>query len=233
MKQKDRLSAEPERLPAAAGSQFTNILKRRITVRLVFVICTMAIVSGCSDPGPKLVQGDARAKSYPLDSIDMDPQRTMPFDPTQPYRLRFGRGSGIDGLDTVAIYEKGQVVLYRSKEQWDGGVIRHSWETATSSIDAETVRKIGELIRDCDLLGMNRAYHADVADGSQWVFWLVQGDHQKHIIFDNFFPEAIQDFAVGLDRDLKAGGVDVVEWKPVPAEEAGEHDKDLWESAEN
>jgi hypothetical protein len=199
-------------------------------MRLILVLSTLSLLSGCSDPGPKAVRGDARAKSYPLYSIDMDPQREMPFDPAQPYHLKFGRGNRTDGLDTIEIDEEGRVVLYRLKEEKDGGQTDHSWETVSLSIDAETTRRIAELIRDCGLPGMNLAYDAKVDKGSRWVFRLTQGDHQKRIDFNNYFSEAIQDFAVALDRELKQAGVEHVEWSSVSPEQAREHDKDLRES---
>jgi len=201
-------------------------------VRFVFVIFTMVLISGCSDSEPQPVRGDLNARSYPLYSIDMDPQRRMPFDPDKPYRLKFGRGSHKDGLQTIEIDEQGQAVLYRSAEAADGDGHRSAWETATVSIDAEAVKRMAELIRDQGLLEMNLAYRANVVDGSQWIFRLDQGDKHKSIYFENFFPESIQDFAVALDHEMEAAGADRAEWSPVPEEQEREHEQDLWESGD-
>lgn len=212
-------------------SEFAVSIVRR-SLLLILLFSTIGLLNGCSDPEPKPVRGDPRAKSYPLYSIDMDPQREMPFAPAQPFRLEFGRGNSRDGLETIAIDEQGQVVLYRMKEETEGGAKRHAWETAALSIDADAVQRIAKLIEDLDLLQMNLAYDAKVDDGSQWAFWLVQGDRQKSIFFNNYFPEFIQDFAVALDRELEQAGAGNVEWNPVPPEQAREHDKDLWEVVE-
>ncbi|MDA0814027.1 MAG: hypothetical protein O3C21_16755 [Verrucomicrobia bacterium] len=38
---------------------------------------------------------------------------------------------------------------------------------------------------------MAEAYHADVADGNQWVLAVTQGERQKAIYFNNHFPKSI------------------------------------------
>lgn len=201
-------------------------------MRLVLVLASMTAISGCTDPEPSPVRGDPRARNYQLASIDTDTNPVMEFDPSRPYQLKFGRGSGWDGLDTVAIDENGDVVLHRLQEEQDGDVIRQSWQTAGMTIDDKTAQRIAELILECGLLKLNRAYHADVEDGSQWVFWLVQGEGEKRIYCDNFFPRPVQDFAVELDSELEQAGADAVKWKPVPAEWERDHEKGLWESVE-
>lgn len=198
-------------------------------MKLILVIYTLLTISGCSGSEPAPVRGDERARNFPLHKTEPDPDPNMAFDPTRPYRIEFGRGSGYDGLDTIAIDENGQVVLYRMREEWDGGLIRPRWETASSSLDPQARQRIAELIRDLKLLEMGNAYHADVADGSQWVFWLVQGDEEKTIYFDNHFPEPIQDFAVALDRELNLSE-GMFDWNRVPDELADAHAKELWGS---
>lgn len=201
-------------------------------MRLVLVLASITAISGCTDAEPSPVRGDPRARNHQLASIETEPNPVMEFDPTGPYQLKFGRGSGWDGLDTVAIDENGDVVLHRLQQEQDGEVIRHSWQTAGMTIDDETAQRIAELILEFGLLKLNRAYHADVEDGSQWVFRLVQGEGEKRIYCDNFFPRPVQDFAVALDSELEKAGADAVNWKPVSAERARKHEKGLWESAE-
>jgi hypothetical protein len=196
---------------------------------LIFLVCLLLTIGGCSDPSPTPVRGDARASNFPLRKTEPDSQPLMKFDPTQPYRLEFGRGSGSTGLDTIAIDENSQVVLHRMQENLEGGVVRPHWETASSTIDATPRQRIAALIRDLKILELEKAYHADVADGSQWVFWLVQGEQEKSIYFDNHFPEAIQDFAVALDRELKPLENEL-DWRRASDELADEHSKDLWAS---
>ena len=198
--------------------------------RLLLLFLTLGAVSGCSDQGPKPVRGDSRAKSYPLFSIDMDPQRTMPFDPAQPYRLKFGRGSKQDGLETISIDEEGQVVLVRSAEGTsDDGQPSH-WETAQFTIDSATRKQLAELILDLGITDMNLAYDAKVDEGCRWIFWLTQGEKQKSICFNNYFPDVIQDFAVRLDGVLNDAGLTRAKWSPVPAEQDRIDEQDLWAS---
>lgn len=182
--------------------------------RPLLVIVLLSLV-GCDNREPLPVRGDPLAKNYPLFSIEMDPQRKMDFDPAQPYRLEFGRGSGGDGFNNISIDEEGHVEKRRPNPGTDQDGNRYFLETAHSSIDLKTRQRIADLICDLKLLEMNRAYHADVADGSQWEFRLTQGEAEKTIYCNNYFPEPIQDFAVALDRELMDAETDVTEWEPV------------------
>lgn len=153
----------------------------------------------------------------------------MIFNPAAPYELKFGRGSGLDGYDTVVIDEAGHVQKLRPNPgRFEDGK-QYYWETSDSSIPREAARQIGKLILDHQLLELEREYHADVEDGSQWTFWLIQGNAEKRISFNNHFPEAIQDFAVAFDHIFFESQFDATEWEPLSDELEREQIDELWE----
>ena len=194
---------------------------------VVFLLTGIAVgLCGCFDPQP--LRGDTRGENFPLSKSEPDTRPAMHFDANKPFRLEFGRGSGWHGLDTIVLDEKGTVVLHRLQMEEKGTVIHHYWETTTLLLDPGMTRQIATLIQDLRILDMKRAYHADVHDGTQWVFWLVQGGQEKSVYFNNHFPKAIQDFAVTLDSHLRSAGVDKNKWIRVPDEESRQHEKAIW-----
>ena len=80
-------------------------------------------------------------------------------------------------------------------------------------------------LHDNRLMALGRAYHADVDDGTQWVFWVRQGNSEKAIYFNNNFPQPITRFAEQLDAILSTGGLSEAAWERIPD---GEYDKDVW-----
>jgi hypothetical protein len=158
------------------------------------------------------------------------------LDPDQPFRLDFGRGSGWHGLDTIKIDETGGVVLHRMKDELrkdeKGDIIVLSWETTTLRLQPDALAEVRKAVESNALTKLHKKYYVDrVADGSQWVLWLRQGGREKSSFFSNYFPPAIKRFAKELDRILEAAGLGNAEWHPIPPEESGVHDKDLWQSS--
>ena len=180
---------------------------------------------------PETLRGDPRGLNFPLSSTETDDRPPMSFDARKPYRLEFGRGSGWHGLDTIAI-EDGKVILHRlgeDKKGNTGGI----WVSGTMQIPKDATERIVKTIVDLDLLEMNRSYHADIADGTQWIFWLTQDGQEKSIYFDNHFPKAIQEFARSLDEELAKAGLAKAEWSRVPDEERRSHENRIWDSIKN
>jgi len=154
----------------------------------------------------------------------------MVFDASKPYRLEFGRGSGRYGLDTIVLDEEGRITQHRQKEVPTEDGIYCYWQTRSFSIPSDTVKQVAALIEDLRIIEMKRAYHADVVDGMQWIFWLVQGGQEKSVYFNNHFPKAIQDFAVALDAQLRNAGIAKIKWTRVPDDESRQHEKAIWNS---
>ena len=201
-----------------------SMMKPVILALHVAVVMGFPILGESGEPKP--LRGDSRGLNFPLSSSKADDRPRMSFDPQEPYRLEFGRGSGWHGLDTVAI-EDGKVVLHRLKED---GKETYVWLTGTLPISIDATERIAKTIRRLNLLKMDRSYHAEVNDGTQWIFRLSQDGQEKSIYFDNHFPRAIQDFAVSLDKELAKAGIDEIKWSQVPKAEVRDHEKDLWES---
>jgi hypothetical protein len=148
-----------------------------------------------------------------------DPAGSLPFDIAQPFKIDFGRGSGMHGLDTIAIAQDGQTSLCRSLP--DG-----SWEHSSLRLSPERIRAVARAVARHNLPRLARAYHANVADGTQWVLWIRQGQRQKATYFDNNFPTSIRGFSSELDRILQSAGYNTLHWQPSKTRA----DKELWNS---
>lgn len=133
----------------------------------------------------------------------------------------------MDGLDTVVIDQDGSLVLHRRKWETDSGA---GWETASAQLPRESVAGIRKAIEANDLLGLAKAYHADVFDGTQWVLWIRQGSHEKAVYFNNHFPDSILRFADRLDEIVARSAGPNLRWQAVRAFELGEHQRGLWDS---
>jgi hypothetical protein len=158
--------------------------------------------------------------SFVYGSTVCDPSGGMDFDPGEPFRLDFGRGSGMHGLDTISIAQDGQTIIHRSVRS--GG-----WEHASLRLTREQRQAIAEAVIRRGLFRLANAYHAPIHDGTQWVLWIRQGEREKAVYFDNSFPRAIRAFADDLDRILSPAGYDQLRWKRTNART---HDDELWKA---
>jgi hypothetical protein len=146
------------------------------------------------------------------------------FNPTLPYWVKFGRGSGRCGLDTVKVTEDGTAILHRRAHSGGG------WETATLRMTAASLDRVAHAIKDNRLFGLQEAYHGGVADGTQWVLWLKQGQQEKAVYFDNHFPDEVLRFADDLDLALAESGLEMEAWRGIGDAVAREHQRDLWDT---
>jgi hypothetical protein len=162
--------------------------------------------------------------------VEMDDRPAFTIDLTQPFWLEFGRGSGWHGLDTVKIDQTGRVVLHRMKSDRQENVNVLSWEVATLQLPPEALTEVLKAVDSNNLMDLHKAYHKDIADGTQWVLWIRQGEREKSVYFNNNFPRAIAAFAEQMDAILSRAGLDKVVWQPVPARESRQHERELWES---
>jgi hypothetical protein len=162
--------------------------------------------------------------------VEKDDRPVFTIDRAQPFWLEFGRGSGWHGLDTVKLDQTGRVVLHRMKSERQQDVTVLSWEVATLQLPPEAVAEVLKAVDSNDLMGLHKAYHENIADGTQWVLWIKQGEGEKSVYFNNSFPRAITAFAEQLDAILARGGLGAVAWQPVPDRESRQHEKELWDS---
>ena len=152
------------------------------------------------------------------------------IDAAQPFQVEFGRGSGWEGLDTIKLDEKGVVVLHRMKPETEGDPGGLRWETATLQLRPAALGEVLKAVESNGLMEMRKAYHEDIADGTQWVLWIKQGEWEKAVYFNNKFPRKIVRFAERLDAILSEANLDEAAWRPVPAGESHRHERDLWDS---
>jgi hypothetical protein len=195
------------------------------------VVLAVSFVTGCSGRDEGLVQpDDGSVKNHPLSEVKKDDRPPFRLDPTQPYRIEFGRGSGRDGLNTVKVSHDGRVTLHRVRYFREEQVLEHRWEASACNLTPAQLEKLLRSVEANGLLDMHRAYHAKIADGTQWVLWIQQGPNQKSVYFNNHFPRQILRFASQLDGVLSEAGEDKLEWQTVSPEEAWQHDRELWDS---
>lgn len=175
-------------------------MKLSLAIVVAFAVC------GCSNNGP-----------------------TFTIDRTQPFWLEFGRGSGWHGLNTVKLDQTGKVVLHRMKSEQKERVVALSWEAATMQLSPERVAEVLKAVESNNLLSLHKAYHDEsIADGTQWVLWIRQGDNEKSVYFNNNFPREITAFAEQIDAILAQAGLEKVEWQA--AGRSREHERELWDS---
>ncbi len=168
--------------------------------------------------------------SLPLAEVVPDPRPPFRLDPGAPWRLTLGRGSGWHGLDTVEVGHDGSLVLYRMAHRRRRKTIVVSWQTATAQLPPDATTKVFDAVEANGLLGLAKAYHANVADGTQWVLWVRQGEREKAVYFNNHFPDAIVRFADRLDTIVAEAVGSDLRWWGVPSAREREHEKDLWGS---
>jgi hypothetical protein len=208
---------------------------RRARMWRVLVVGTL-FAAGCSTQPTDRPVDTARNDSpdppigHVLSRVDKDIRPAFRIEPTKPFRIEFGRGSGWHGLDTIKVDQDGRVVLHRENHQRQGDTIIQSWEKATLQLPPRSLTKVLEAVEANRLMELHKGYHANVADGTQWVLWIKQGNQEKSVYFNNHFPEQIVRFAERLDGILSECGVDKLDWQVVPAVETRRNERELWDS---
>jgi len=163
-----------------------------------------------------------------------DPGPYFEMDAHLPFRLEFGRGSelpGLDGagmLDVVIVDQTGHVSLSRQPTRTGAekylATMNEHWATAELQLSPDLVAEIVSRINSERLIALDRHYTGNVADRAEWVFFVTQNGQQRVVYFHREFPAAITRFADALDDILKRGGIDHANWTP-----GGEDlSKNLW-----
>ncbi len=169
--------------------------------------------------------------SLPLDRIVEDSTPPFQIDPTSPFVIGLGRGSGWHGLNTVYITEEGKATLHRPfiRHEADGGQ-RLIWKTGELQLSEETIQEVIETLSTYHLFTLHRGYYANALDGAQWTFFLRQGRHGKFVYCDNHFPDNLVVFAEWLETLLMQHGLDTIQWETVPEENERKHEQEFWDS---
>jgi hypothetical protein len=189
----------------------------------VLMIALLVFVIGCSNDETHTDETGRRVAPQKAD------QPAFHIDPAIAFSIEFGRGSGWHGLDTVRVEQDGRVTLSRLI----GSQTNPSWETATIQLQQNRLADILKAVETNGLMSLRRTYQdPNIADGTQWVLWITQGDHEKSVYFNNRFPVQITGFAEQLDRILSVAGLGNITWQPVPASQSRSHERELWKSIE-
>lgn len=172
-----------------------------------------------------LIALGATACSKELALARTEPAKTVAFvvDMGKDFHVELGRGSGMDGLETVAFGRDGNVTLFRERTQTQ-------WQTANLKLSPDAIARIFEVVNTEGIMKMPSAYHADVSDGTQWVLWIKQEHNSKAIYFNNYFPAGVKRLAERLDQELSDARLAAADWKEVPTKKFREHEKNLWQS---
>lgn len=193
-------------------------------LQTVCILASLAL-TGCHSTEP--ASGGARIPPhFPLTKVTRSNGPVFEVDAAKDFCIELGRGSGMDGLETVAISSDGTVVLHRLTKP-------RGWVTATLVLPQDALKRILTSLKVEKVMAMADAYHAGIADGTQWVLTVAQGDRHKAIYFDNHFPQPVLRFASIIDTELRAAGESTLRWKSVPKARWGDHDAQLWGSIKN
>ena len=137
------------------------------------------------------------------------------------------------GLETARLRTDGHVELHATRSVRKGDTTYMHWERAELQLSSERVAELRQLVSKHDLAGLQPRYRdPDIADGTQWVLLLQQGEFRHAVYCDNKFPPELEAFARALDQLLQRSGVADASWSRVPDKRAGSHDQDLWRAVE-
>jgi hypothetical protein len=169
-------------------------------------------------------------ESWPLSKSTPDTTTSLKkIDPNKPWKIGLARGSTWHGYDCATLQSDGPVELLRMTFAPPGRT--QTWETTKIMLPRSSLSSLLAAI-DPDVLELQKEYHANVADGTQWMFFATQGQSAKSTFFDNHFPYPIVHFADALDNILAGNGVDSVKWQAVTQEQADKFQKQFWDSIE-
>lgn len=163
-------------------------------------------------------------------SVVLNDRPVFYLDPARPWRIDLGRGSGLHGLETVTLDQSGRVLLYRYTDEYDDTRVGTRWETAADVLPREAVASVLSVAASTQLTLLNREYHAPVADGTQWVLRIRQGEHNKAVYFNNHFPDTVVRFAARLDEVIATNVGRRLRWRAVPADAPPGPASELWDS---
>jgi hypothetical protein len=168
----------------------------------------------------KMLRRSTRPSSRTM--IEPDTRPAFVLDPSRPFVIEFGRGSGMNGLDVLKVSESGLVDLHRRTPSADV-------ERAVLQLPPADVKALADVVNARRITHMGRAYsEPGIADGTQWVLWIEQPPSEKSIYFNNAFPAEIKDFAGTLDNMLARAGLNRTTWKTVSPEQGEDQQKALW-----
>lgn len=201
---------------------------------------TISLISICLILASGLTSAKEKADKARLEALEADEEplsRTVPsrspvftVDSSKDYHFELGRGSGLDGLETISFGRNGVVKMFRLHMYKKVGVWHTRTQTASILLPADATVRIFKEVENQGVMKMAAEYHADVDDGTQWVLLIKQDSKAKAVYFNNYFPKGIKKLAERLDKELAAAGLGNATWKDIPDEQSRDHEKLLWKS---
>jgi hypothetical protein len=142
--------------------------------------------------------------------------------PDDTFEFQFGQGSGWHGLNLLKVTADGRATY---EYQADRG-----WSRKTFVVGDRGLEHLVEKINALRIFGLPRAYHADVADGTQWCLLIKTGGRRKAIYCDNYFPAELRELAAFVHRDVVVGAGGLAEPVAVPRWCWRQHEQEIWSS---
>jgi hypothetical protein len=157
--------------------------------------------------------------------IIIEPIGAPPFIPRdEKFDFQLGRGSGWHGLDLLRITSDG-VAVYEYQTKLGGG-----WERKTFLVDRARLDALSDTINNLRIKDLKRAYHGNVADGTQWCLLISIDGDTKSVYCDNNFPGPIRSLAKFVDETILEPLAGPVVAETVPERHYREHEKEIWAS---
>jgi hypothetical protein len=132
------------------------------------------------------------------------PRETLPPDET--WEFQFGRGSGWHGLDLLRITSDG-----RSEFEFQTDV--GAWQRKTFVVPNEQIDALRQKINALGILDLDKTYHGNVQDGTQWCLLIKTEGKARSFYFDILAPFA-----------------EPVAGVRVPTRHHRQHEKEIWAS---
>jgi hypothetical protein len=155
-------------------------------------------------------------------NVKPDTRPAFALDASKPFVIELGRGGGLGGLDIARFDSTGAAEFHRAAARQDA-------EVTTLRLSPVDVKGLIDLANRLHLTGMGRSYSGGFIDGTQWLLRIEQGQMEKAVIFDNWFPTEIRQFAAALDAALTRAGLSIATWRAVPRRQEADYQKALWD----
>lgn len=201
------------------------------TKRAWWTLAILGVLLGCEDPAPPEAAAPATVPDAPrnapepaaIPAMEPEPEPGPSLDPTIPYSVAWGVGGGRVGLETTLVDPSGAVTLHRSPVRRGCA----GWERGELALSEAQRSELRESVRRNRVLALVGRYSAGIADGTQAILHIVQGEAEYVIYCDNTCPEGVRTFTRELDALMVWAGRADVSWTPT---EGCEHDDALWDA---
>jgi hypothetical protein len=165
---------------------------------------------------------------FPLAKSEDDPSpsrlRSEHILGAEGFVFTMGVGSGLSGLDVFRVDAAGNAVYVFATGDSHG-----DWWRAEFTVAAPMVTHLRKLLVEIDYPSLKRAYHANVADGTQWCIRVDCAGIVKKMYCNNYFPAAAMRLAAAVGGEiLPAHGPEIQKARRIWQATARSAAKGLW-----